>query len=140
MASILALMKLTKKKKRECYVRLFKMFESELKNFDTLFSGENYILNYIVCRDYFKGEDEISLIFKIYPNPSAIITTEEKYNLKQLLQSYSSIFSIKNITVIKSLRAEKEGKNYPTSELEIPKLEERIYFEYFRLIDKFVEV
>ena len=58
-------MKLTKRKKRSCYVKLFKMFESELKNYDELFKDDNYILNYIVCRDYFGGEDEIRILFKI---------------------------------------------------------------------------
>ena len=116
------------------------MFESELKNYDELFKDDNYILNYIVCRDYFGGEDEIRILFKTLPKPTEGILTGKGYNLKTLLQNYCKYFSIKEVTVLKSLRVEQEGKRYTSSSLVIPKIEDRVYFEYFRMIDKYVEV
>jgi len=133
-------MKPTKKKKLSCYIKLFKMFESELKNYDSIFSNGNYILNYIVCRDYFGGEDEINVIFKIFPSNSETTISGEKFRLKSVLRNYCKYFSVKDVTVIKSLRAEKAGKILATKELTIPNIEDRVYFEYFRLIDKYVAI
>jgi hypothetical protein len=82
LASILAVMKLAKKKKRHCYIKMFKAFEAELKNYNIFFSGENYVIEYLICRDLFKGEDEISITFKFYPNPTVFVPTLGNYNLE----------------------------------------------------------
>jgi len=132
--------KITKREKRNRYVKFFKMFEKGLKEYDEIFKNDNYILNYVICRDYFGQEDEIKIYFKIHPQNFEGGPKYGQFSLLKTLHNYCRIFSIEKIAILKSLRVEREGRNASRNGLKLLKIEDRIFFEYFRMIDKYVEI
>jgi hypothetical protein len=139
-ACTLAVMSLTKKKRASHYLKLFRVFEAELRNYHPIFGNDDYSLEYVICLDYFGDDNEIRIIFKMHTVEPMNLLDGEKYNLKGILRNYCSIFSIDNITVVKSFKFGCYGKPFDKGSYVIPKLEDRVFFEYFRLIDKFYEV
>lgn len=133
-------MKLSKREKRKRYIRLFKLFEEELKNYHDFFVRNHFTIDYIICRDYFGDDDEIKIIFNINVGTKLKVVYQDDFNLKQLLTSYCRYFSIRDVIITKSARAEIEGKNFNPLSVPVPKIQDRVFFEYFRLIDKYSEV
>jgi hypothetical protein len=133
-------MSLTKKKRASHYLKLFRVFEAELKNYHPLFNNNDYNLEYVICLDYFGDDNEIRIIFKMLTSEPMNLLDGEKYNLKGILSNYCSIFSIDNITIVKSFKFGSGGVNSDSKNYVEPELENRVFFEYFRLIDKFYEL
>ena len=133
-------MKISKKEKRKRYLRLFTIFEEQLKNYHSIFNNDDYSLSYIICRDYFGGEDEIKVILNLHKGVPIRALNFEHYNLKSLLSHYCRYFPIKEITIMKSARVETDGRCKDAESIAIPKIQDRVFFEYFRLIDKYTEI
>lgn len=119
---------------------MFKVFEEELKNYHDFFSNNLFVIDYIICRDYFGDEDEIRIIFNLHTGAKLKVVYQDESNLKQLLTRYCQYFSIKDVIITKSARAEIEGKNFNPLSVPVPRIQDRVFFEYFRLIDKYKEV
>lgn len=105
-----------------------------------MFSNNNYSLSYIICRDYFGNEDEIKVVLKIHTGAPMRALNFESYNLKTLLSNYCRFFSIKDIIIMKSARTEIEGNKSDPNSISMPKIQDRVFFEYFRMIDKYTEI
>ena len=130
MAFILANMKPLKRKNQESYLRLLSLFERELKQYHKVFDNEYYSLHYVLRRKQYTNDIEIRVTMNIIKKPLWLILIEEPYNLKNLLEQYSRYFSVKDVTIVRPFLLSHARKSQ--NEIVLPKIEERISFEFFR--------
>ena len=123
-------MKPLKRKNQESYVRLLSLFERELKRYHKVFDNDYYSLNYILSREQFTNDVEIRVTMNIIKKPLWLILIDEPYNLKNLLEQYSRYFSVKDVTIVRPFLLSHARKSQ--NEIVLPKIEERISFEFFR--------
>ena len=123
-------MRLLKRKNHESYVRLLSLFERELKRYHKVFDNEYYLLHYVLSREQFTNDVEIRVTMNIIKKPLWLILIDEPYNLKNLLEQYSRYFSVKDVTIVRPFLLSHTRKSQ--NEIVLPKIEERISFEFFR--------
>ena len=123
-------MRLLKRKNHESYVRLLSLFERELKRYHKVFDNDYYSLNYILSREQFTNDVEIRVTMNVIKKPLWLILIDEPYNLKNLLEQYSRYFSVKDVTIVRPFLLSHARKSQ--NEIVLPKIEERISFEFFR--------
>ena len=123
-------MKPLKRKNQESYVRLLSLFERELKRYHKVFDNEYYSLHYVLRRKQYTNDIEIRVTMNIIKKPLWLILIEEPYNLKNLLEQYSRYFSVKDVTIVRPFLLSHARKSQ--NEIVLPKIEERISFEFFR--------
>lgn len=133
-------MKPSKRKKLDSYIKLFTLFERELKLSHKLYDNDYYYFNYIVSREYFSDKAKIKVILTIFRNPLWDIFQGEPYNLRQILESYCRYFSISDITIVKPYNfLIGERKSNPVMS-GIAKIEDRVSFECFRGLETYFAV
>ena len=123
-------MKPLKRKNQESYVRLLSLFERELKRYHKVFDNEYYSLHYVLRRKQYTNDIEIRVTMNIIKKPLWLILIDEPYNLKNLLEQYSRYFSVKDVTIVRPFLLSHARKSQ--NEIVLPKIEERISFEFFR--------
>lgn len=123
-------MRLLKRKNQESYVRLLSLFERELKRYHKVFDNEYYSLHYVLSREQFTNDVEIRVTMNVIKKPLWLILIDEPYNLKNLLEQYSRYFSVKDVTIVRPFLLSHARKSQ--NEIVLPKIEERISFEFFR--------
>jgi|GEM_PF-6283815 len=116
-------------KNREKFIRLFSIFESELKNYSKIFEKEDYVITYVISKTLLSKDYEVSVTLSIRKSPLWLNYSGEPRNLKTILQSYCNYFSIKDIRIIRPFK--RFERNVATPHISIS-LEDRIFFEFFK--------
>ena len=124
-------MRLYKRKSQKSYVRLFSLFERDLKKYHKVFDNHNYSLHYIVSNHQFSNDADIKVIMHIIGRPLWLYFIHEPFKIKRLLELYSRYFSVKDVSIVRPYKYDRITK-FPVANIEIPKIEDRVSFEFFR--------
>ena len=114
---------------RQKYIRLFTIFETELKKYNKVFEKEDYTITYVIGKTILSKDYDIGVTLSIMKNPLWSRFFDEPRNLKQLFQLYCNYFSIKDITIVRPF---KRVYRDAVSAQKVLLLEDRIYFEFFK--------
>ena len=114
---------------RQKYIRLFTIFETELKKYNKVFEKEDYTITYVIGKTILSKDYDIGVTLTINRNPLWTRYFDEPRNLKQLFQLYCNYFSIKDIKIVRPF---KRVYRDAVSAQKVLSLEDRIYFEFFK--------
>ncbi len=132
MACILAIMRPFKKKSPESYVRLLKIFERELRNYDEAFANNYYQINYLLSRVSHTNEMKIKIVFSIFRNIVWRKVSERGINIKELLESYCRYFNVDDVVVVRPFVISPSTTRNTSNTVNLPPpIEERVLFEMF---------
>lgn len=120
------------RKSLESYIRILSFFERELKQYDESYNNDFYQINYIVSREQFSNDADIKIILTILKKPFWNNLFNEPFNLKKTLRNYAAYFSITDVTIVRPLSLTIRSNKVKQLLVEIPKLEDRVSFEFFR--------
>ena len=119
---------------RQKYIRLFTIFESELKKYNKVFEKEDYTITYVIGKTILSKDYDIGVTLSIMKNPLWSRFFDEPRNLKQLFQLYCNYFSIKDIKIVRPFK--RVYRDAVTIQ-KVLSLEDRIYFEFFKHQESF---
>ena len=114
---------------RQKYIRLFTIFETELKKYNKVFEKEDYTITYVIGKSILAQDYDIGVTLIINRNPLWTRYFDEPRNLKQLFQLYCNYFSIRDIKIVRPF---KRVYRDAVSAQKVILLEDRIYFEFFK--------
>ena len=73
---------------RQKYIKLFTLFETELKKYNTVFEKEDYTITYVIGKSILAQDYDIGVTLTINRNPLWSRYFDEPRNLKYLFQLY----------------------------------------------------
>jgi hypothetical protein len=114
---------------RQKYIKLFTIFETELKKYNTVFEKEDYTITYVIGKSILAQDYDIGVTLTINRNPLWSRYFDEPRNLKHLFQLYCNYFSIRDIKIVRPF---KRVYRDAVSAQKVLSLEDRIYFEFFK--------
>ena len=114
---------------RQKYIKLFTIFETELKKYNTVFEKEDYTITYVIGKSILAQDYDIGVTLTINRNPLWSRYFDEPRNLKHLFQLYCNYFSIRDIKIVRPF---KRVYRDAVSTQKVLSLEDRIYFEFFK--------
>ena len=114
---------------RQKYIKLFTIFETELKKYNTVFEKEDYTITYVIGKSILAQDYDIGVTLTINRNPLWSRYFDEPRNLKHLFQLYCNYFSIRDIKIVRPF---KRVYRDAASAQKVLSLEDRIYFEFFK--------
>jgi hypothetical protein len=121
-----------KKKSPESYVRLLKIFERELRNYDEAFANNYYQINYLLSRVSHTNEMKIKIVFSIFRNIVWRKVSERGINIKELLESYCRYFNVDDVVVVRPFVISPSTTRNTSNTVNLPPpIEERVLFEMF---------
>ena len=122
-------MKPFKRRSYDAYLRLVSLFEKELKNYHPIFQKDYYSIHYIISREQYTNDSDVTILFKIQRKVLWFELRKEPKNLKEILESYSKYFSITKVIISKPYEFNK--RNDLSRNLIVP-IQERVSFELFK--------
>ena len=114
---------------RQKYIKLFTIFETELKKYNTVFEKEDYTITYVIGKSILAQDYDIGVTLTINRNPLWSRYFDEPRNLKHLFQLYCNYFSIRDIKIVRPFK--RVYRDAVTLQKVLP-LEDRISFEFFK--------
>ena len=114
---------------RQKYIKLFTLFETELKKYNTVFEKEDYTISYVIGKSILAQDYDIGVTLTINRNPLWSRYFDEPRNLKYLFQLYCNYFSIRDIKIVRPF---KRVYRDAVSTQKVLSLEDRISFEFFK--------
>ena len=114
---------------RQRHLRIFTIFETELKKYNKVFEKEDYTITYVIGKSILAQDYDIGVTLTINRNPLWSRYFDEPRNLKYLFQLYCNYFSIKDIKIVRPYK--RVYRDAVTLQKVLP-LEDRISFEFFK--------
>ena len=113
------------------YIKLLKMFEENFKQYDSFFSGGDYLLNYIILESFDSPSFDLKIVVTMDKKALVLHSVLNPIPLNKIIRSYCNYFSIKenDLKIVRPLFPLK-SKNINN----IP-IEERIVLECFNKLE-----
>jgi hypothetical protein len=133
-------MKPSHRKRLESYIRLLRLFEVELKSYHQVFDNDFYKINYIIKRERFSNDAQLKITLTIIKQSLWMFLKNESDSLKGILENYCRYFSVSDITIVRPLLFQTDGKRNKSLHNHIPPIEERVSFDLYMHEPKWVEM
>jgi hypothetical protein len=124
-------MKPNHRKRLESYIRLLRLFEIELKSYHQVFDNEFYKIYYIIKRERYSNDVQVKIVLTVIKQSLWMFLKDETESLKRILENYCRYFSVSDITIVRPLLFQTDGKRSKSLHNHIPPIEERVSFDLY---------
>jgi len=124
-------MRKDQEKRNEAIIRIFSLFERELKNYHPVFQNNSYMLNYFVSRTIKPNVLNISVIMTILRSTAWRKGISEPSDVKKELESFSRYFSVDRVMVVRPGLAKEKIEENEMSPNQTTPISQRVFFEMF---------